>query len=77
MSWEQFAMVMTAFAAVLGGVAGLLVQVRETHKLVNSRMTQMLVLVEKAAGAAGEKRGREFTPPAPLPSIDPGQDSLR
>jgi len=77
MSWEQFAMVMTAFAAVLGGVAGLLVQVRETHKLVNSRMTQMLVLVEKAAGAAGEKRGREFNPPAPLPSIDPGQDPLR
>lgn len=51
-----------AAAGLLGGVLALLQQAKETHTLVNSRMTELLDITKSAALARGRLEGATIPP---------------
>ena len=53
MSVEQFIAIMGAVTALVGVLGGILVQLRQTHTLINSRMTQLLDVSKTASHAEG------------------------
>lgn len=53
MTPEQFVAVLSAFAAVLGGLGLVLRELREYHRAVNSKMDALLRLTEISARAEG------------------------
>lgn len=59
MTPEQYAALLTAIAAVIGALGTLIWQVRRTHELVNSRMTELLRITKKSALAEGALTERE------------------
>jgi hypothetical protein len=59
MTPEQFVAVAGALAALLASVGVLIGQVRATHKLVNSRLDELIALTRKAALAEGRLSERE------------------
>ena len=54
MTPEQFAAIMVAFAAVLGGVARCIAELRAYHKAVNSKMDALLELTATSSYAEGK-----------------------
>jgi len=56
-SVEQFVTILGALTALIVAVTAALVQLRQTHELVNSRMTQLLALTEKSSRAEGKLEG--------------------
>ena len=50
---------LTAAAAIIGALAGLFAQMRATHALVNSRMSELLDLTRRASLAQGRLAQRE------------------
>jgi len=79
MSPEQFVAILGALTALIAAVAAALVQVRATHALVNSRMTQLLALTQQASLAQGKLEGptasamgpHEPAPPSPTVADGP------
>lgn len=53
MSAGEFTTIVGAISGLVVAVTALYVQVRVTHKLVNSRMDQLLALTQKSAHAEG------------------------
>jgi hypothetical protein len=53
MSAQEAAALITAFALLLGALGGILAQLRQTHGLVNSRMTELVELTKRASLAEG------------------------
>jgi hypothetical protein len=60
---EQFIAILTALATLIAAVTACLIQLRQTHELTNSRMTQLLAAVTAAAQMQGELAGRDFVRP--------------
>jgi hypothetical protein len=54
MTPEQVVAIITALVALLGAVTAVIVQLRNLHTLVNSRMTQLLDLTQTSARAQGQ-----------------------
>jgi len=54
MSVEQFVTIIGALTALIVAVTAALVQLRQTHELVNSRMTELLEVTRGAARAEGK-----------------------
>ena len=63
MTPEQFAAVLVAFAAVLGGVARCIAEVRAYHRAVNSKMDALLTLTAKSSLAEGRLEAQQEAPP--------------
>jgi len=59
MSPEQLVAVLTAITALIAAVGAVYVQVRQTHKLINSRMTELLELTKSSAHAEGVIEGQQ------------------
>jgi hypothetical protein len=57
---EQFVAILTALTALLVAVAGVLIQVRQTHELVNGKMHELVQLAQVAAKKEGELEGRDY-----------------
>jgi hypothetical protein len=57
MSPEQFVAVLGAVTALVIAVSGVFIQVRQTHQLVNSRMTQLVNLTRDSSLAQGKLEG--------------------
>jgi hypothetical protein len=49
----------SAIAAIVAGFFKLLAEIHSTHKLVNSRMTELLELTRRSSRAEGRLAGRE------------------
>jgi hypothetical protein len=60
LSVEQFIALMGAMTALITTLGGILVQLRATHTLVNSRMTELVETTKLAAQKSGELVGRDF-----------------
>jgi len=58
MSVEQFVAILGGIASVLLALAAVFAQVRQTHQLVNSRLTDLLEVTAQAATARGVLEGR-------------------
>ena len=56
MSPEQFVAILFGIAAILGGIARTIAEVRAYHKAVNSKMDALLQLTETSAFARGRLR---------------------
>jgi hypothetical protein len=58
-----------AVTALVGALVAIYVQLRQTHSIVNSRMTELVEATRQAASAQGELVGRRAasTGVAPLP----------
>jgi hypothetical protein len=59
-SVEQFIAILTALTALLVAVGGVFAQVRQTHELVNGKMSELVQLTGIAAKKEGELEGRDF-----------------
>lgn len=68
MSVEQFVAILGALAALATATAALVLQVREYHKAVNSKMDQVLELTRAAAYAEGELEAFRDIKAIPPPS---------
>jgi hypothetical protein len=68
MTVEQFVSVILALAALLGGLARVWVEVRRTHKAVNSRLDELVKITRDAAYARGQLAGPNPASGAPAPS---------
>lgn len=62
MTPEQATALIVALTGLIGALGAIFVQMRQTHKLVNSRMTELVEATRQAAQAHGELVGRDFTP---------------
>jgi hypothetical protein len=51
---QEFVTLLGALTALTGAVTALIVQARQTHALVNSRMTELLELTRSASRAEGQ-----------------------
>ncbi len=60
MTPEQLVAVIGAITALVAALGAVFVQLRQTHALINSRMTELLETTKMAAQAKGELAGREF-----------------
>lgn len=67
MSPEQFTAILvalggllTAAGVLLRAVRGLRLQLRETHELVNGKMSELLTVAQLAALKEGELKGRDL-----------------
>ena len=58
-----------AVALVIAAVGAVYMQARQTHELVNSRMTQLLELTQRSAMAQGELAARLNRPTEDVTSI--------
>jgi hypothetical protein len=77
---EQFVAIMGSITALIGAVTVAIVQLRQTHSLVNSRMSELLDVTKRASLAEGRlegpgppggseiSRGERGTPPTGTPS---------
>jgi hypothetical protein len=66
MSPEQFSGLLTAIAVLIASLLGVWQQLRKTHELVNSRMTELVDLTRRAALAEGRLSQKESDkPPEP------------
>ena len=63
MTPEQFAAVLVALAAVLGGIARCIAEVRAYHRAVNSKMDALLELTATSSRAEGRLEGTQTPPP--------------
>lgn len=59
MSPEQFTALIVAVTGLIAAVGVVLAQVRQTHNLVNSRMTELLDATKLASQKTGELQGRD------------------
>jgi hypothetical protein len=66
----EFSIILGAITALVVAVAGLIFQVRQTHALVNSRMTELVELTRKSAFARGKLEAGEE--PHGLGAVPPG-----
>lgn len=53
MTVEQFVAILGAITALIVAVGAVFAQVRQTHQLVNSRMTELLAVAKQASHAEG------------------------
>lgn len=60
MTVEQFDSLLGAITALIVAVTACYVQLRQTHKLVNSRMTELVEATRASAQLKGELEGRDF-----------------
>lgn len=73
MTVEQFLSIIGALTALLVAVAAALVQIRQTHTMIDGRMSQLLALTQRASLAEGKLEGpaasamgpHEPAPPSP------------
>ena len=56
MSPEQFAAILFGIAAILGGIARTIAELRAYHRAVNSKMDELLAITESSAFARGRLR---------------------
>jgi hypothetical protein len=57
-SWEELAALVTAVAVLLGAIGQVWGQSRATHRLVNSRMDELLRLTRSSSIAEGKESER-------------------
>lgn len=60
MTPEQFVAIIVASTALIAAITAMLVQLRRTHDLVNSKMTELLELTRRSARAEGVLEAREL-----------------
>lgn len=60
MSAEQATALIVAVTGLVAAVGAVYAQLRQTHALMNSRMTELLSRTEEASAKLGELRGRDF-----------------
>ncbi len=60
MTPEQAAALIVAITGLVGALGAVFVQLRQTHSLINSRMTELVETTKLAAQARGELAGRDF-----------------
>lgn len=60
MTNDQLTALLGAIALVLTGLAAVLAQLVALTRKVDGRLTQLLEITSKGAGAEGELRGRDF-----------------
>jgi hypothetical protein len=60
MTPEQFTAIVVAITGLIAAVGAVFVQLRQTHSLLNGRMTQLIEQTKIAATASGEMAGRDF-----------------
>jgi len=56
---EQFTALIVAITGLVTALGAIFVQLRQTHKLINSRMTQLVETTKLAAMKGGELAGRD------------------
>ncbi len=59
MTADQFTALIVALTGLVGALTGIFVQLRQTHGLINSRMTQLVRETQLAAQLSGQKEGVE------------------
>ncbi len=59
MSPEQFTALIVALTGLVTALSAIFVQLRQTHGLINSRMTQLLAETKLAARLGGQSEGRD------------------
>lgn len=60
MSPEQATALIVALTGLVAAMGVILVQLRQTHQLINSRMTELVETTKLAAQKSGELAGRDF-----------------
>ncbi len=60
MTPEQFVAVLGAVTALVVALGAIFVQLRQTHTIINSRMTELIETTRQAAQSKGELAGRDF-----------------
>lgn len=65
---QALAALCVAVTALVAALVAIYVQLRQTHSIVNSRMTELVEATRQAASAQGELLGRDAatTPATPL-----------
>jgi hypothetical protein len=58
---DQLVALLGAVTALIAALGAIWVQLRQTHKLVNSRLTQLLALTERSSRAEGVLEGQQTT----------------
>jgi len=68
---EQFVAILAAITALIGVLGGIWVQLRQTHKLVNSRLSALLELTATSSRAEGVLEGQHAaeTQKGPVPPV--------
>jgi len=56
---EQFTAIIVAITGLVTALGAIFVQLRQTHNLINSRMTQLVAETKLAAQKDGELAGRD------------------
>jgi vacuolar-type H+-ATPase subunit B/Vma2 len=59
MTPDQFTAVIIALTGLVTALGAIFVQLRQTHSLINSRMTQLVAETKLAGTLAGQIEGRE------------------
>ena len=67
MTTPEFTALIVALTSLIGALGAIYKQTRETHALVNSRMTELLATTKLAAQSSGELKGRDFATSATGP----------
>jgi hypothetical protein len=65
MTPEQFTALIVALTGLIAAVGAVWAQLRQTHKLMNGRMTELLDATKLSGQATGELLGRDFRPSSP------------
>ena len=60
MTPEQATALIIALTGLVGALGAVFVQLRQTHRLINSRMTQLIDTTKLAAQKSSELAGRDF-----------------
>lgn len=71
LSAEQFVAIMGALTALIVATTAAVVQLRQTHGIVNSRMTELVELTRKASFAEGKLAGSVGESPTELTGTAP------
>jgi len=59
LSVEGLTALIIAVTGLVGALGAVFVQLRQTHSLINSRMTELIETTKLASGKAGELAGRD------------------
>ena len=65
MTPEQFTALIVALTGLIAAVGAVWAQLRQTHKLMDGRMTELLDTTKLSGQATGELLGRDFRPSSP------------
>jgi hypothetical protein len=77
MTPEQATALIVAITGLVAALGAIFAQQRQTHQLINSRMTQLLQATKLAAQSSGELRGRDFAAANPAAVLTDEEQSAQ